>query len=115
MKKNDWILFLAMGIALLFLEPVTALIDSNLGQAAQCLVMLYWSGLGICWLFFACRNLFADCSPTGLLYNLWLFSSLMSIAVGILAVIDEGPEKTEWALWLILYGTTVVYLKRKEL
>ena len=79
------------------------------------LVVGYWVMLGFLFLAILVKNFFSEFGIGHLIYNLWLFASLMCVAIGILAIIDDGAEKARWALWLILYGGTVGYFNRKEL
>lgn len=115
MDRNNLIFFIVLGFGLLFLEPVAASVNENLGQAATFLILMYWGGLGLGALIFLLKNLFTGYGINNMLYNLWLFLSLMCVAVGILAIIDDGPEKAQWAVWMVLYGTSVGYIKRNEL
>lgn len=115
MDKNNLIFFLALGLGLLLLIPAAESVGQNLVSIATFLVIGYWGIMGFGLLIFAYRNLFSEYGATNMFYNLWLFLSLMCVAVGILAIIDDGADKVPWAVGLIIYGTTVGYLKRKEL
>lgn len=115
MDRNNLIFFLVLGFGLLFLEPIAASVSDNFTRLATFLILVYWGGLGLCALIFLLKNIFAEYGVNNLLYNLWLFLSLMCVAVGILAIVDNGAEKTQWAVWMVFYGSTVGYIKRKEL
>lgn len=115
MDRNNLIFFLMLGFGVLFLEPIAASVSPNLAQVATFLIIIYWGSIGLCAFMFLFKKFSADYGINNLLYNLWLFLSLMCVAVGVLAIIDDGAEKAQWAVWMILYGTTVGYLKRKEL
>ncbi len=115
MDKNNLLFYLAVGFGLLFLLPAADSVGENIGQIATILVIGYWGGMGLCFLLFLLKNLFAEFRFSMMLYNLWLFVSLMCVAVGILAIVDDGIDKARWAVGLILYGTTVGYFNRKEL
>lgn len=113
MDKNILFFYLVVGFGLLFLAPAAESI--GLGPIATFLVIGYWGGMGLCFLLFILKNIFAEYEVGTLLYNLWLFLSLMSVAVGILAIVDDGADKARWGIWLILYGGAVGYLNRREL
>jgi hypothetical protein len=115
MDKPIPALYLVLGFGLLFLIPVAESITENLGQIATFLVVGYWLMLAFFFLTILIKNFFSQFSIRNLLYNLWLFASLMCVAVGILAIIDDGADKARWAVWLILYGGTVGYFNRAEL
>lgn len=115
MDKSNMIFFLVVGFGLLFMVPVAESVGENLGRIASFLVIGYWGTIGLSFFIFLLKNLFADYKVNTLLYNLWLFLSLMCVAIGILAIVDEGVDKARWAIFLILYGGTVGYLNRKEL
>lgn len=115
MEKRNHIFYLAVGFGLLFLLPVAESVDKSLGQVATFLVIGYWAMLGFAFLLFVLKNLFAGYGINTLLYNIWLCVSLMSVAVGVLAIVDNGIEQARWAVVLILYGSTVGFLNRKEL
>lgn len=108
-------LYLIIGLGLFFLLPAAESVDHSLGRIATFLVIGYWAMLGLLFLSLVLKNFFAAFGIRSLLYNLWLFLSLMCVAVGILAIVDEGVDQARWAVWLILYGGTVGYFNRKEL
>ncbi len=115
MDKQIPALYLILGLALLFLIPTAESVSENLGIIATILVVGYWIMLGILFMILLLKSFFSQFDLRSMLYNLWLFLSLMCVAVGILAIIDDGAEKARWAVWLIFYGGTVGYLNRKEL
>lgn len=108
-------LYLIIGIGLLFLIPVAESVTENLGLIATFLVIGYWIMLGVLFFTILVKNFFSEFSIRNLLYNIWLFASLMCVAIGILAIVDDGADKAHWALLLILYGGTVGYFNRSEL
>lgn len=115
MDKNDLFFYLMVGFGLLFLVPAAETVGDNLGKISTFLVIGYWGWMGLCFLLFLLKNLFLEYRIGRLLYNLWLFTSLMCVAVGILAIVDDGIGKSRWAICLIAYGGAVGYLNRKEL
>jgi len=115
MDKNNLLFYLVVGFGLLFLIPVAESVGENLGRIATILVIGYWGTMGLSFFLFILKNLFAEYKVNTLLYNLWLFLSLISVAIGILAIVDDGINGARWAIFLIIYGGTVGYLKRKEL
>lgn len=115
MGKNNLFFYLVIGFGLLFVIPAVESVNSNLGPIVTFLVIGYWCWMGLGFLIFLLKNLFAEYELSTLLYNLWLFLSLMCVAVGILALVADGPDKANWAIWMIFYGTTVGYINRKEL
>lgn len=115
MDKRIPALYLILGLGLLFLIPVAESVTQNLGKIATFLVVGYWIMLGFFFLTILVKNFFSQFGIRNLIYNLWLFVSLMCVAVGILAIVDDGADKARWAVWLILYGGTVAYFNREEL
>lgn len=115
MDKNYIIFYLAIGFGLLFLIPAAESVGDGLGQLATFLVIGYWGLMGFCFLLFILKNMFAEYGFGNMLYNLWFFLSIMCVAVGALAIVDDGIDKAPWAVLLILYGGTIGYLKRNEL
>jgi hypothetical protein len=115
MDKNNLIFYLVVGFGIFFLVPVAESVGENLGRIATILVIGYWGTMALSFFLFLLKNLFADYQVNTLLYNLWLFLSLISVAIGILAIVDDGIHGARWAICLIVYGGTVGYLKRKEL
>ena len=115
MDKNNLLFYLVVGFGILFLIPVADSVGENLGRIATILVIGYWGTMGLSFFLFILKNLFAEYKVNTLLYNLWLFLSLISVAIGILAIVDDGINEARWAVCLIVYGGTVGYLKRKEL
>ncbi len=115
MSRYDHLYFMVIGVALLFLIPFAESVDKNLGMVATVLVAGYWGGLALYFLAFALKRMFAGFGITTMLFNIWLFLSLMCVAIGVLAIIDNGLEPNRWAVALIIYGFTVGFLNRKDL
>jgi hypothetical protein len=114
-NKHIPTLYLILGLGLLFLIPTAESVSQNLGIIATVLVVGYWAMLGFLFIILLLKKFFAEFDLRSMLYNLWLFLSLMCVAVGTLAILDDGTDKAQWAVWLIFYGGTVGFLKRKEL
>ena len=115
MERGALLFYLAIGFGLLFLLPLADTLDKNLQIVAAVLVAGYWGLLGLFFLILLFKSFFAEYVLGALLYNIWLFVSLMCVAVGVLALLDSGVENAAWAIWLVLYGTLVGILKRNEL
>lgn len=115
MEKNTLMYYCIIGLGLILLLPAADAAGENLQWIATFLVFGYWSLLAFCIGITLCKNLFTTYGAKEMLYNLWLFLSLACVAVGVLAIVDDGLDKSRWALWLIVYGTTVGYFNRKEL
>lgn len=115
MDSKSLIMYLAVGLGLIFLLPAADSIGPGLAMLVKFLVVGYWAFMGICFVIYVSSNLFADFAFGTMMYNLWLFCSLMCVAIGVLAIVDVGLDQANWALWLIIYGGSVGYLKRKEL
>lgn len=115
MEKNILMYYCIIGLGLIFLLPAADAAGGKLEWVASFLVFGYWSLLAIYMGITLCQNLFETYGAKEMLYNLWLFLSLACVAVGILAIVDDGLGKSSWALWLIVYGTAVGYYNRKEL
>ena len=115
MDKQIPALYLILGLGLLFLIPTAESVSQNLGIIATILVVGYWTMLGLLFMIFLFKRFFSEFDFRSMLYNIWLFLSLMCVAVGILAIVDDGADKARWAVWLIFYGSTVGFLNRKEL
>lgn len=115
MEKNTYVMYLAIGFGLLCLLPLTDSLDKGMEIFATVLVLGYWAALGFSFLLYLLKNIFAECGVGVFFYNLWLFLSLMGVAVGVLAIIDDGIYKVPWAACLIFYGVAVGFLNRNEL
>lgn len=115
MDKNIPLFYLTIGLGLLFLPQLAESVDPNLGMVANFLVIGYWSMAVIYALIVLFKNIFSTEGFFLLLYNLWLFLSLMCVAIGALAIVDDGIDQARWAVWLIFYGLTVGFFKRNEL
>ncbi len=115
MDRNSPVFYVVIGIGLLFLMPAVESVDRSLGRIASFLVIGYWGGMGLCFFLFLLRKLIAEYKVGFMLYNLWLFLSLMCVAVGILAIVDDGMDQARWAVVLIFYGSIVGFYNRKEL
>lgn len=108
-------LYLIIGFGLLFLLPAAESVSTNLGHVATFLIFGYWGLLAVYGLIIIVKNFFKVFGFGHLLYQLWLFVSLMCVAVGVLAILDEGAANVPWAVLMILYGSSVGYLNRSEL
>ena len=115
MDRNSLVFYIVVGIGLLFLIPVVESVDQSLVPIASFLVIGYWGGMGFCFFLYLLKKLCAEYQVGFMLYNLWLFLSLMCVAVGILAIIDDGVDQARWGVLLIFYGSIVGYYNRKEL
>lgn len=115
MDKRVPVLYVLLGLGLLFLIPAAESVGRTLGHIATFLVIGYWAMLALCFVIPLVKNFFAEFGLRSLLFNLWLFLSLMCVAVGVLAIVDDGMAQARWAAWLIVYGLTVAYFNRKEL
>ena len=115
MDRNSLVCYVLVGIGLLFLMPVAESVDQSLGRIASFLVIGYWGGMGLCFFLVLLKELIAEYEVGFMLYHLWLFISLMCVAVGILAIVDNGIHQARWAVLLIFYGSIVGYYNRKEL
>lgn len=115
MDRKTLVFYVVVGVGLLFSLPVVESVEPGLGRIATFLVVGYWGGMGICFFLFLLKKLIAEYRVGFMLYHLWLFLSLMCVAVGILAILDDGLYQVPWAAALIFYGGAVGYLNRKEL
>lgn len=115
MERKNLAMYVIIGFGLFFLLTAIEFFEPSLAGMAKFLVFGYWGTMAAAALISIFSNLFVDFSITHMLYNLWLFCSLMCVAVGILAIVDDWPHKAGWAVWVIIYGTTVGFIKRKEL
>jgi len=115
MESKSLMMYLAVGLGLFFLLPTVEAVEPELAQVATFLVLGYWGLMGIYFLIFAMTSIFAEFGFSTMLYNLWLFCSLMCVAVGVLAIIADGVYQARWGVLLIIYGGTIGYLNRKEL
>lgn len=115
MEKGAVFFYLVVGFGLLFFLPFAESLDKGLYQIATVLILGYWGMIGLCFLALLVTKFIDEYDFGNLLYNIWFFASLMCVAIGILAIVDDGAEKSTWAICLILYGGTVGFLKRAEL
>lgn len=115
MDQNNLIFYLAIGFGLIFMLPVAESAGENLNYVATFLVLGYWGTMGLGFFLFLLKKFVEQYRVSSLLYNLWLFISLMCVAVGVLAIVDDGIDQAKWAVGLILYGGTVGYFNRSEL
>lgn len=115
MKNNSHLYYLSVGIGLIALLPVAESAGLGVERLAVFLVAGYWVLLGVYFSIVFAQRLFTEFEAGLMIYNIWLFLSLMAVAVGVLAILDVGVEGARWGVGLVVYGSVVGYLNRHRL
>ncbi len=115
MKNKINNIHLIIGFGLLFLVPVAQRIDYDLGEISKFLAVGYWGIVALGFFIILIKDSFAECGIKRCLFNLWLFLSLLSGAVGLYAIIMVGLDDAPWAIGFVLYGSLVGYIYRNKL
>jgi len=115
MKNKYESIHLIIGFGVLFLVPIAQKVDSDFFEISKYLAIGYWGIVGFYFLFTQAKDYIAEEGAKKLIFNLWLYSSLLIGGAGLYITIRYGLDDAPFAIYLVIYGAVIGYIFRAKL